>query len=80
MGGEETAMANQDNGLILKLVQGLNAPNQLTRKNAVGALRLHGKGAAVAIPAITKLLDHESDPQVQAEARRALQTLQRYVA
>ena len=73
-------MTSQDDGLIVKLVQGLNAPDQMTRKNAVGALRLHGKRAAGTIPAIAQLLDRERDPQVQAEAQRALQHLQQYVA
>ena len=73
-------MTSQDDGLIIKLVQGLNAPDQMTRKNAVGALRLHGQRAASTIPAIARLLDRESDPQVQAEAQRALQHLQQYVA
>jgi len=73
-------MADQDSWLISKLVQGLNAPNKETRKNSVGALRLHGKGATIAIPAITQLLYHEVDPQVKAEARRALRSLQQLVA
>ncbi len=73
-------MANQDDGLIVKLVQGLAAPDQMTRKNAVGALRLHGRRAAGTIPAIARLLNHERDPQVQAEAQRALAHLRQYVA
>jgi hypothetical protein len=73
-------MANQDKGLISKLVRGLDAPNGVTRKNSVGALRLHGKRAAVAIPAIARLLDREADPRVKAEARRALRSLHRCVA
>jgi HEAT repeats len=73
-------MANQNNELIIKLVQELNAPNQMARKNAIGALRLHGKRATTAIPAIAQLLDREADPQVKAEAQRALQSLRRYVA
>ena len=73
-------MSDRDDPLILKLVQGLNAPDHMTRKNAVGALRLHGRRAAGTIPAIAQLLDHENDPQVQAEAQRALAHLRQYVA
>ncbi len=73
-------MTNQDDGLIFKLVQGLDAPDEMTRKNAVGALRLHGERAAGTIPAIARLLDRERDPQVQAEAERALAHLRQYVA
>ena len=73
-------MPSQDDRLIVKLVQGLSAPDQTTRKNAVGALRLHGPRAAGSIPAISELLAHESDPQVQAEAQRALAHLRQYVA
>ena len=73
-------MTNPEDLLIFKLVQGLNAPDQMTRKNAVGALRLHGPRAASTIPAIAQLLDNEPDPQVQAEAQRALQHLRQYVA
>jgi hypothetical protein len=73
-------MTNPDDRLILRLVNGLNAPDRATRKNSVGALRLHGERATVALPAITELLSHEQDPQVQAEARRAIQQLQQYVA
>jgi hypothetical protein len=73
-------MTSQDDGVIVKLVQGLNAPDQTTRKNAVGALRLHGERAASTIPAIAQLLDRERDPEVQAEARHALEYLRQYVA
>jgi hypothetical protein len=73
-------MTTQDDRLILRLVDGLHAPDRATRKNSVGALRLHGQRAAGTIPAISELLAHESDPQVQAEARRALEHLQQYVA
>jgi hypothetical protein len=73
-------MMSHDDGLIIKLLQGLNAPDEMTRKNAVGALRLHGQRAAGTIPAIAQLLARERDPQVQAEAQRALAHLQQYVA
>lgn len=73
-------MTSPDDGLIFKLVQGLNAPDHMTRKNAVGALRLHGPRAAGTIPAIAQLLGRERDPEVQAEAERALAHLQQYVA
>ena len=71
---------SQEDRLILKLVHGLYAPDWITRKNAVGALRLHGVRAAGTIPAISQLLDRECDPHVQAEAQRALELLRQYVA
>lgn len=73
-------MVIQSDPLISRLIRSLNAPNSVTRKNAVGALRLHGIRAASAVPAIARLLALEPDPHVQAEARRALHQLQRFVA
>lgn len=73
-------MTSDEDRLILRLVQGLTAPDQTTRKNAVGALRLHGERAAGTIPEIVQLLGREHDPLVQAEAQRALAHLQQYVA
>jgi hypothetical protein len=73
-------MIMQRDRLIAKLIRSLDAPNSITRKNAAGALRLHGGRAASAIPALVRLLTLEADPHVQAEARRALRQLQRLVA
>ncbi|MEA1952265.1 MAG: HEAT repeat domain-containing protein [Planctomycetota bacterium] len=60
--------------LIKKLVDRLNYENPITRRNAAGALRLHGDRAVPAIPALEKLLDDENKG-VRQEARRALDRL-----
>ncbi|HLA84152.1 MAG TPA: HEAT repeat domain-containing protein [Thermoguttaceae bacterium] len=60
--------------LIERLIERLQDASPLNRRNAAGALRLHGERAASAVPAITQLLDDPS-PMVRAEARRALERL-----
>ena len=67
-------MSQQLDPLIRKLVSKLKDEDPLTRRNAAGALRLHGSRATGAIPELSKLLsDH--DLRVRQEARRALERL-----
>jgi hypothetical protein len=63
-------MLSQPDPLIQKLIARLRDQDPVTRRNAAGALRLHGRRAAAATSALTRLLADE-DPGVQAEARRA---------
>ena len=62
------------NSLILRLIKRLGDENPVIRRNAAGALRLHGYQAAEAVPALRRLLD-DDDCCVRAEARRALDRL-----
>ncbi|MBN2021960.1 MAG: HEAT repeat domain-containing protein [Pirellulales bacterium] len=65
--------------MIEKLIERLDYADPVTRRNAAGALRLHGDRAAPAIPALTRLLNDENK-QVRLEAQRALQRLTARVA
>lgn len=67
-------MPGQNDPLISRLVAQLQHQDPITRRNAVGALRLNGPRAAPAIPELVRLLGDE-DPRVRAEARRALDRL-----
>ena len=67
-------MLKQPDPLIQKLIARLRDGDPATRRNAAGALRLHGGRATVAIPELARLLTDE-DPAVQAEAQRALDRL-----
>ena len=60
--------------LIERLIERLQDEAAVIRRNAAGALRLHGGRARAAVPALTRLLDDPS-PMVRAEARRALERL-----
>ncbi len=60
--------------LITKLIERLSYDDPLTRRNAAGALRLHGDRAVAAIPALEKLLGDENKG-VRQEVRRALDRL-----
>lgn len=60
--------------MIRKLVEKLGDPDPITRRNAAGALRMHGARAVAAIPALTPLLT-DADPRVRHEAERALDQL-----
>lgn len=60
--------------LIAKLVTKLHDQDPLTRRNAIGALRLHGPRAAETVAELTELLE-DPDPRVRLEARRALERL-----
>ena len=66
--------AMQHDPLIAKLMERLEDEDPVTRRNAAGALRLHGERAAHAIPVIVRLLD-DADPLVRQEAARALDRL-----
>jgi HEAT repeat protein len=60
--------------LIEKLIEKLGDPDPRTRRNAAGALRLHGSRAVSAIAALSALLNDE-DSRVRYEAERAVDTL-----
>jgi len=67
-------MSHQPDRLIRKLIDKLTDQDPITRRNAAGALRLHGSRAVAAIPALARLLDDE-DARVREEAERALTRL-----
>jgi len=67
-------MADRIEPLIQKLIDRLGDEDPRSRRNAAGALRLHGCRAIAAIPALESLLLDE-DPAVKAEAERALARL-----
>jgi HEAT repeat protein len=67
-------MSAQRDLLIQKLIEKLGDDNPVTRRNAAGALRLHGSRALNAIPALTALLD-DDDLRVRREAERAVDQL-----
>jgi len=67
-------MPNQLDLLIQKLIAKLKDEDPVIRRNAAGALRLHGARASVAIPELAKLLK-DDDPKVRGEALRALERL-----
>jgi HEAT repeat protein len=60
--------------LIERLIERLHDEAAVIRRNAAGALRLHGQRAQAAIPSLETLLE-DSSPMVRAEARRALERL-----
>ncbi len=60
--------------LIQKLIAKLQHHDPITRRNAAGALRLHGQRAVAAIPELRRLLADE-DPRVRDEAQHALECL-----
>jgi HEAT repeat protein len=65
--------------LIRKLIEKLGDPDPRTRRNAAGALRLHGPRAVAALPSLEGLLaDH--DPRVRQEADRAIERLKSVAA
>jgi len=64
----------QDDLLIDRLIERLRYDDPTVRRNAAGALRLHGQRARGATAALEKLLDDPA-PMVRAEARRALDQL-----
>ncbi len=67
-------MHKQADPLIQRLIARLRDEDPVARRNAAGALRLHGGRAMAAIPELVRLLSDE-DPAVQAEAQRALNRL-----
>lgn len=72
-------MFEQADLLIEKLIERLEHENPVTRRNAAGALRLHGSRAVRAIPFLAELL-YDDDPMVRVEARRALDRLRTVAA
>ena len=67
-------MSKQLDPLIQRLIDRLNHQDPVARRNAAGALRLHGSRASVAIPQLSRLLSDE-DSRVREEAQRALERL-----
>ena len=65
--------------LIQKLIEKLTDPDPSNRRNAAGALRLHGARAVEAIPALTTLLE-DHDPRVRFEAEQAVERLRMIAA
>jgi HEAT repeat protein len=72
-------MEGPSDPLIAKLVQQLHDADPVARRNAAGALRLHGAQAAGAISELRGLLADE-DAKVRAEARHALDRLRQPAA
>jgi len=72
-------MPSPSDPLIAKLIDRLHDADALARRNAAGALRLHGRRAVCAIQELTRLLA-DDDLAVQTEARRALDRLRQRVA
>jgi len=75
---EKNLMPRQPDLLILKLIEKLSDADPIIRRNAVGALRMQGRRATPAIPAIARLLS-DQDPQVRNEVERTIEHL-RFVA
>lgn len=67
-------MSDRVDPLIQKLIDLLDDEDPRTRRNAAGALRLHGRRALAAVPALEPLLS-DRDPAVRGEAERALARL-----
>jgi len=68
-------MSDPVDPLIQKLIDLLDDDDDpRTRRNAAGALRLHGRRAIAAVPALEPLL-RDQDPAVRGEAERALARL-----
>jgi len=72
-------MIEKSDPLIEKLIRRLSDPDAFERRNAAGALRLHGRRATCAVPELMRLLD-DDDITVRTEARRALNRLKQSAA
>ena len=72
-------MADQRDPVIEKLIQRLRNADPVVRRNAVGALRLHGERAACAVWELSQLLADE-DAKVRAEVQRTLRLLRQTAA
>lgn len=72
-------MCERYDPLIHRLVTRLDEADAITRRNALGSLRLNGPRAAQAAQAITRMLC-DMDPAVRAEAERVLRLLDRHAA
>jgi hypothetical protein len=76
---EGTTVRVESSLLISRLIARLHDEDPVMRRNAAGALRLHGERAQGAIPALRRLLA-DPNPMVRAEAERALERLSSRVA
>ena len=72
-------MNDRSDALIAKLIRRLHDTDPRARRNAAGALRLHGDRAVVAARELRGLLGDE-DAKVRAEAQRALAQLRQPAA
>ncbi len=60
--------------VISRLIDRLHDADPAVRRNAAGALRLHGRRASCALAELARLVDDE-DPRVRTEAQHALSQL-----
>ena len=72
-------MPKQPDTLIEKLIDRLGDCDPTVRRNAAGALRLHGARAVAAMSALQTLTKDE-DPKVRQEAEMALERLKAIAA
>ncbi len=72
-------MSDSVDVLISKLVHRLRDADPAVRRNAAGALRLHGPRASYAADELARLTDDE-DARVRAEVKRALSRLRESAA
>jgi len=75
----DLTMPSAGDRLIAKLIEKLADRDPRTRRNAAGALRLHGARAIDAVPALLLLLE-DDDSRVRVEAERALDRLRSVAA
>lgn len=67
-------MLHQQDLLINKLIEKLHDVDPLVRRNAAGALRMHGTRAIDALPSL-RALTADADPRVRQEAEHAVERL-----
>ncbi len=67
-------MPTSVDSVISKLIDRLHDADPAVRRNAAGALRLHGRRASCAVPELARLVDDE-DARVRVEAQHALSRL-----
>lgn len=67
-------MSQSVESVISKLIQRLHDADPVVRRNAAGALRLHGRRASLAADELARLT-HDDDACVRHEAQRALSRL-----
>jgi HEAT repeat protein len=72
-------MVEKSDPLIEKLIQRLRDPDPVVRRNAAGALRLHGRRARGAVGELRERLT-DDDASVRAEAAKALDRLRQAAA
>ena len=73
------ALRHGTDTLINRLVLRLESADPITRLNAAGALRLNGRRAIAALPALERLLG-DDDSRVRVEARNAIERLKQVAA